>query len=41
MAGCAIEFFLSGQRYPQHRVFSKNIQTPIVINFETTKLAYN
>ena len=39
MVGCAIEFFLSGQRYPQHRVCSpENVQTPVVINFETTKV---
>ena len=39
MVGCAIEFFLSGQRYPRHRMRSpQNVQPPVVIHFETTKL---
>ena len=39
MVGCAIEFFLSGQRYPQHRMCSpENVQTPVVIHFETIRV---
>ena len=39
MVGCAIEFFLSGQRYPQHRMCSsENVQKPVVIHIETTKV---
>ena len=38
MAGCAIEFFLSGQLILNTGCAPPNIQTPIVINFETTKL---
>ena len=37
--GCAIELILGGQRYSQHRMCSsENVQTPVVIHFETTKL---
>ena len=40
MIGCAIKFFFGGQRYPQHRVCSPaEVQTPVVINLESTKLA--
>ena len=39
MVACTIELFLSVQRYPQLRMYSlENVQTPVVINFENTKL---
>ena len=40
MVGCAIAFFVGGQRHPQPQdvCSPKKVSTSVVINFETNKL---